>query len=340
MRAHHGGERPVEIVGGHVHLVGVRHVRDLHRLPYSVPRRVDDGHVHGVVLEERTVVATSEQALQRGHGHGGVATDVVKGLGVPRVDLHPGEIEGLHGAGHPEKALCLVVEVQVYHDAHVGAGPFPEGGQLLLHGPDHEALRIQLGKALAGAGEAGGVVARVVPEDQRIGLERRVALLGDLLPQLHDVVERPHGRNLHLLVGPHAIRPAVRPVHADAVAHGAAQHLVHGNAEGAGLHVEHRVLDGGDGLLDEAARSLAPDGVHQGDVRLPGARILADHGGGELVDDRGEARAAEGLVVLGPADQTAVGGQLEEIEIARPGIAVQRLQPGDFHQGVTSGPRE
>src|SRR6266704_1516559 len=103
---------------------------------------------------------------------------------------------------------------------------------------------------------------------------------------LDDIVERLHRRDLHLLVGADAIRAAVRPVEADAVAHGAAQHLVHGDAERARLDVEHRVLDGGDGLLDHAPGRLAPDGVHVRDVRLPGARVLADDGGRQPVDDR------------------------------------------------------
>src|SRR5262252_9261277 len=74
--AHHGGERPVKVVGSDVDLVGVGHVRDLHRLPHPVPWRIDDGHVHGVVLEVRPVVASPEEALAGGHGHGNLASDV------------------------------------------------------------------------------------------------------------------------------------------------------------------------------------------------------------------------------------------------------------------------
>ena len=130
----------------------------------------------------------------------------------------------------------------------------------------------------------------------------------------------------------------MRPVEADAVAHGAAEHLVHGDAEGARLDVEHRVLDRRDGLLDHAAGRLAPDGVHVGDVRLPGAGVLADDGRRQALDHRREAGAAEGLVVLAPAHETGVGRELEKVEVARSRVGVERFELGDFHQGVTSKP--
>src|SRR5205823_13074908 len=51
------------------------------------------------------------------------------------------------------------------------------------------------------------------------------------------------------------------------------------------------------------------------------------------VDDRGHARAPEGLVVLAPADEPVVGRDLEEVEGALTGVRVQGLEPGDFHGG-------
>src|SRR5439155_4376583 len=143
-----------------------------------------------------------------------------------------------------------------------------------------------------------------------------------------------HRWNLHFLVGPDTVGAAVGPVEADAVAHRAAQHLVHGDAEGARLDVQHRVLDGGDGLLDHAARRLAPDGVHVRNVRLPGARVLADHRGRQAVDHGREAGPAERLVVLAPAHETRVRRELQKVEVARSGITVQRLDLGYLHWAI------
>src|SRR5262249_62266158 len=95
------------------------------------------------------------------------------------------------------------------------------------------------------------------------------------------------------------------------------QLLMSGNAQALTLHVEHGVLDGRAGLLPRAARGLAALRLHEGDVSLPRARILSDDGGSEAIDDGGEASASERLVVLGPADQARVGGELEEVEVAR-----------------------
>ena len=313
--AHHGGERSVEIVRGHVDLVRVRHAGDLDRFPHPVPRRVDDGHVHGVVLEVRAVVAPAEQALARGHGHGRAAPDISERLRVSRVDLDPEEIERLHGAGHGDEALRLVVEVEVHEDVHVRPRALPESGELIPDGAHHVAVGVQLGKALARAGKARRIGARVVPQQEHVGLERGVALGHHFLAELDHVVERADGRDLQLLGVAHPVRPAMGPVEADALAHGAAQELVDGNPQSARLDVQQRVLDGGDGLLDHAARGLPPQRVHGGDVRLPRARVLADDRRGQPVDHRRETGAAERFVVLAPAHEPRIGGDLEEVEI-------------------------
>ena len=48
-------------------------------------------------------------------------------------------------------------------------------------------------------------------------------------------------------------RGAVRPVHADAVAHLAAEQLVDRHAQRLGLGIEQRILDGAHRLRDDAA---------------------------------------------------------------------------------------
>jgi hypothetical protein len=49
----------------------------------------------------------------------------------------------------------------------------------------------------------------------------------------------------------------VRPIQAEPIADGPAEHFTDGHAKGFGLHVDERVLDRRDRLLDKAARRLA-----------------------------------------------------------------------------------
>jgi hypothetical protein len=123
----------------------------------------------------------------------------------------------------------------------------------------------------------------------------------------------------------------VRPVEAEAGPDRPAQERVHRHPEGARVDVQERVLDRPDGLLDHAARGLPTKRVHEGDVGFPGPRILADQDGSQLGDDRGDAEAAEGLVVLAPADDALVGADLEEVEVSPTRVGVERFDLGDLH---------
>jgi hypothetical protein len=190
---------------------------------------------------------------------------------------------------------------------------------------------VELGKAGPAAGEAGRVQIGIGTEDEHVGLERGVAAAHDLLAQADDIVKTAQRGDLHLLRPLQAIRPAVRPVEADAVADRPPEQLVDGHAERLGLEVEQGILDGADRLLDHAPAGLATDGVELGDDGLEGPGIATDHLGGQPVDHRGDAEPAERLVVLAPADQPIVGGELEEVEVALAGIGVQVLHPGDLH---------
>ena len=131
----------------------------------------------------------------------------------------------------------------------------------------------------------------------------------------------------------------MRPVEPEPLALGSAEQLVHRDAEGARLRVEQRVLDGGDGLLDHPAGRLPAHGVERGDDGLAGARVPADHEGGQAVDGRGDAGATERLVVLTPADDAVIGGELEEVEDALAGIGVQVLEARHLHAALPRRPR-
>jgi hypothetical protein len=124
----------------------------------------------------------------------------------------------------------------------------------------------------------------------------------------------------------------VRPVEADPVPHGAAQELVDRDAERARLHVHERVLDGADGLLDDAARRGAAERLHQRHLRLEGARVLADEDGDQAADQLGQPWPAERLVVLAPADEPLVGRDLDEIEASPAGVGMEGLRRGDPHR--------
>ena len=81
----------------------------------------------------------------------------------------------------------------------------------------------------------------------------------------------------------------------------------------------------------DAARCHPPHRLHQRDVRLDRARVLADQHRREPLDDLGHAQPAEALVVLAPADQSLVGRDLQEIERPPAAVGVQRLNRRDLH---------
>ena len=61
-------------------------------------------------------------------------------------------------------------------------------------------------------------------------------------------------------------------------------------------------------------------------------RILADQLLADGVDDGAERLAAAALVELGPADETFIGGDLQEREVTEAGRGVQVFDLGDFHR--------
>ena len=63
MRVLHGAEMAVEIMRGDVDLEMFGGSRNLHRLPYPVPGRVDDGDVHRLLVEVGQELAQAQQRL-------------------------------------------------------------------------------------------------------------------------------------------------------------------------------------------------------------------------------------------------------------------------------------
>jgi hypothetical protein len=117
-----------------------------------------------------------------------------------------------------------------------------------------------------------------------------------------------------------AVGAAVRPVQAEPIADGPAEHFGYGHAEGFCLHVNERILDGRDRLLDKAARRLTRARIEVRGDELDRARVLADQHLGELHDDDGQPLGAVALIVLRPADESRVRLDFQEREDAPAGV--------------------
>ena len=85
-------------------------------------------------------------------------------------------------------------------------------------------------------------------------------------------------------------------------------------------------------LRHHAARGGPGRGVKLGIDALVIADFLSDDFGGKPRDDGADAGRAEVLGVLAPADDAVRCGELDEMIVAPPGIAAERLDPGDFHE--------
>ena len=85
---------------------------------------------------------------------------------------------------------------------------------------------------------------------------------------------------------------------AEPITDGPAEHFAYGHAEGFCLHVNERILDGRDRLLDKAARRLTRARIEVRGDELDRARVLANQHLGELHDDDGQSFGAVALVVL------------------------------------------
>ena len=141
-----------------------------------------------------------------------------------------------------------------------------------------------------------------------------------MLAELADVVEGADRREAHFLGVVQAVGAAVRPVQAEPIADGPAEHFAYGHAEGFCLHVNERILDGRDRLLDKAARRLTRARIEVRGDELDRARVLANQHLGKLHDDDGQPFGAVALVVLRPADEFRVRLDFQEREDAPAGV--------------------
>ena len=166
---------------------------------------------------------------------------------------------------------------------------------------------------------AGDAVVFIVVE--YVGLETCEALLPNITSDLANAVDvEDRGREM---LGSRAVRDAVRPVDPDLVADLAAEQRIAGYTQRLRLRIKQRVLDRTERLPHHAT------GARPGDVAkiltdmLVMHCALADEAVLDLVDRRLDARRAEILIELAPANNPVFSGNLQEIVVS-PGVAARK----------------
>ena len=207
-----------------------------------------------------------------------------------------------------------------------------EGLDRLGRAAGDEGVPVALGKAAADH------EARPVGRDDAVDLDGDVGLAGGEALGLHlladpgEILVGPHRRRAADVGIAHAVGAAMRPVDRNAVAQLAAEQLIDRHAQRLALDVEQRVLDGGDGLADDAAARLGRSGGEHGVDQLDLHRVHADHVGHQRLDHARQAGAAEAFVVFRPADDAVGRHELEKREGPPSRVALEDFESLDLHR--------
>src|SRR5262245_5074138 len=173
--------------------------------------------------------------------------------------------------------------------------------------------------------------------EENVGFERPETFLAHLPPHRLDAVELGDGWRV---VGRMVDAPGgtVRPVDSNVVAHLATQQFIAGYPERLGLGIQQRILDGPERLGHHAARA----GSRQAMQLLIDALVLADRlpndAGRQALDNAAYARRAKAFIEFAPAHHAIAGAKLDEVVVAPPRIAGQRLDPRHFRAHVLLPP--
>src|SRR5262245_49319565 len=173
--------------------------------------------------------------------------------------------------------------------------------------------------------------------EENVGFERPETFLAHLPPHRLDAVELGDGWRV---VGRMVDAPGgtVRPVDSNVVAHLATQQFVTGHPERLGFGIQQRILDGPERLGHHAARA----GSRQAMQLLIDALVLADRLSNDAwrqaLDNAAYARRAKAFIEFAPAHHAIAGGELDEVVVAPPRIAGQRLDPRHFRAHVLLPP--
>ena len=260
-----------------------------------------------------------------------LAANVAQGLGTVAVDLDPEHVEAGDLAQDLEITLGLGVEVEVEQHVDVGSGAIAQRFQVHAQVAQHGAIHVELGieRRTESRPPALGVLGPLLVHED-VGLHGREALLAHLGAHRFHAIEVGDGGLVpaRMIDAP---RRAVRPVHANPITHLATEQLVAGHAQPLGLGVDQCVLDGTHSLRHHAAGTGARGAVELGIDALMLADRLPHHARRQVRNHGADARRAEALVELAPADDAAIGRELDEMIVAPARVAGERLDARHFH---------
>src|SRR5262245_18179125 len=134
MGAHQRRHVAVEVVRRAVHLIGLSHGGDLHRLENAVPGQIDDADIHRIALEEVLELATAKEGFAARERRGNRAADQRERSWIEAVYLDPHEamLSLLERANEADVTLGLEVEVEVEQKLDLPAGTVAKGCELLV----------------------------------------------------------------------------------------------------------------------------------------------------------------------------------------------------------------
>jgi len=72
VRIHHRAKMTVKIMASNVHLMGISNCGDLHRLPNTVPGRINNRYVDCLTPEKGQELLNTDEGFTRGNGMGTV----------------------------------------------------------------------------------------------------------------------------------------------------------------------------------------------------------------------------------------------------------------------------
>ena len=142
MGIHHRAEMAVKVVRRDGHLVGLGGGGNFHRLPDPVPHRIDDGHVHGLLVKVWQKFAQAKECFARAYGVRAPASNIGERFRVVGVDLNPEHVQIRNLTEYFHIAFCGAVEIQIEQDIHVRSGAVAKGFQMGSDIAQHLALDI------------------------------------------------------------------------------------------------------------------------------------------------------------------------------------------------------
>src|SRR5664279_535878 len=183
----------VEVMRRDVDLEGVGGAGDLHRLPYAVPGRVDDGDIHRLFAEIGQEFAQAQQGLAGRNRVRTLPPDIAECFRVEAVDLDPEHVEIGDDTQDLQIPLGLGIEIEIEQNIDIGPGAITDG--LQMHAQVAQYLAVDVDLRLEWRAEAGSPASRLavcVSED--VGLQGGKLLLAHLAPDRLDAVEIGNGR--------------------------------------------------------------------------------------------------------------------------------------------------